>query len=176
MHGGTTECLRGFGYRPARNLQQQRHQHHHQGGRSRKVCHDGKKADVQSAEKGMEKGQRSSASSSSETNADGVTQPPSLPTPGKIGRKRFSSCANTGSAARVIKTSPRQSRSGLERTSALTSSSASRSGSKSSGAAGGAMGTGSHKVKLLSTNSAPMTAAAAFEEDGRPQTAGTASG
>lgn len=175
MRGGTTECLRGFGYRQAPIFRQQQQQHHNQDGRSRELRRDGT-ADEQSSEKGCtEKGQRPSGASS-EANAAGANQVPSSPTHASVGKR--SSCANTGSAPRVAVASLRQSLSGLQRTSALASSPVSRRSIEA--AAGGEVRTGSSKAELFSSmhssSSAPITAVTAFEEEGRPQTAGTASG
>lgn len=159
MHGGTSQCLRGFGYRAAQNTIQQQQQH--QDGRSPEICVDGK-------------GQRSA--SSPEKNDGGVNE---TRRPTSATGKRSSS-ANSGIAQPVSGALTRQSLSGLQRTSALASPASRKNGSKLmlSGAAGvGVVGSGSSELQLLSTSGAPTTAAAAFEEDlGRPQTAGTASG
>lgn len=162
MHGGTPQCLRGFGYRAARGEPD--------------VCGDGNAAPP------FEKAQQRSALSP-ENNDGGAKEVPSRPV-SATGKR--SSRANSGNNTQRVSlsASTRQSLSGLQRTSALASPSSRNTvvGSKSattfSGAAGvGVVGSGSSESLILSTSGAPTTAAAAFEEDlGRPQTAGTASG
>lgn len=155
MHGGTTQCLRGFGYRAAPKENRQ------QDGRSNEVG-----------------GQRSA--SSPEKNDGGVKETPSRPTSATGKRPGRANSGNAQPAVSLALT--RQSLSGLPRTSALASPVPRSNGSKSAPALSGASGvgvvrSGGSESRVLSTSDAPSTAAAAFEEDlGRPQTAGTASG
>lgn len=171
MHGGTSQCLRGFGYRAAPKTIQQRHR---QDGGSREVCDDGDAAPP------SEEGQQSALSP--EKFDGGTKETQSRPT-SAVGKR--SSRANGGNAQPVSFATTRHSSLGLQRTSALASPASRTNGSRPSALAGeagvGVMGSGSNEFQLLSTSDgAPTTAdddAAAFEEDlGRPQTAGTASG
>lgn len=171
MRGGTSQCLRGFGYRPAAaplaSLNQQRHD-----GPSREHRGNGNHGNPEPSLKGdTEKEQRGSSLSSSQkvdaSDARAAKGAPSFPT----GATKQSSYA-TGRAPRVAVASMRQSLSGLQRTSALASSASSSRPSLTtavSGAVGGTLTVGSaNQITAV---------AAAFEEDlGRPQTAGTASG
>ena len=175
MHGGTMQCLRGFGYRAASKENPQQ-QHHHGDGRPSEVGGDG-----DNAAPPFERGQRST-SSAPEKNDGSTEETPSRPA--SATGKRSSHANNSGNNAQptVSLALTRQSLSSLPRTSALASPAPRSNGSKStstlSGAAGvGVVGSGGSDSRLLSTSDAPTTAAAAFEEDlGRPQTAGTASG
>lgn len=162
MHGGTSQCLRGFGYRAAPNAV---HQQHHPNGRPLEVCGDGHTAPP------FEKGQRSS--SSPEKNDGAAEETPSRPT-SATGKR--SSQANNGNSQPASLSSTRQSLSGLQRTSALASPASRNNGSKLTPLSG-VVGSGGSESQDLPTSGAPTMAAAAFEEDlGRPQTAGTASG
>lgn len=169
MHGGTVQCLRGFGY-PAvpKEVQQQ----HHRDGKSRQVCGDGNAAPP------FEEGQGFGLSP--QKNDSGAKGTPCRPAY-SVGK--HPSRADSGNAQPASLASTRQSLSSLKRTLALASPASRSNGSQPastlSGAAGvGAVGSGRRESRLLSTSDAPTTAAAAaFEEDlGRPQTAGTASG
>lgn len=180
MHGGTTQCLRGFGCRAAsKEVQQQ----HHQDRRSSEAGGDDNAAPP------FERGQRSAlppaekndGGASGASGASGAKEPPSS-RPISATEKSFRRANSGDNAQPVSSTSTRQTLSGLQRTSALasptTSNAISRSTSTLSGEAGvGAVGSGGSEPQLLSTSDAPTMAASAFEEDlGRPQTAGTASG
>ncbi len=165
MRGGTSQCLRGFGYRPAAaplvSLNQQRDD-----GQSHENRGDGNPES--SLKKDAENGPRGSSLILSQADARGAKGAPSLPT----GAAKRSSSA-TGRVPRFSAASMRQSVSGLQRTSALASSALSSRSSLTtvSGSVEGTLTAGSASANQITA------VAAAFEEDlGRPQTAGTASG
>ncbi|CAN0134436.1 unnamed protein product [Scytosiphon promiscuus] len=162
MRGGTSQCLRGFGYRRPTDA-----------GRGDNIA-------APFAESGADTAARSSSSPKRNLgNCVAGAVPATEPT---SAGKRFGGVkGGSSSALRAAVASTRQSSSSLQRTSAIESS---PNGSQSSttianaGASGGTPGAGKSELHLLSIESAPITPdAVAFEGDlGRPQTAGTASG
>lgn len=164
MRGGTSQCLRGFGYRPPPDIRS--------GGNNTAPI----------AENGLETAERSSSSPRKIVGSCGAGAAPA-PEPTSVGQRLGSTKRTSSSALRAVVASTRHSSSSLQRTSAIESS---LSGSQSSTitnnnagvSSGGIPGAERTEPQLLSTKSAPVTAdAVAFEDDlGRPQTAGTASG
>ncbi|CBN79012.1 Hypothetical leucine rich repeat and MORN motif protein [Ectocarpus siliculosus] len=152
MRGGTSECLRGFGYRPApalSELQQQPSDHLH--------------ATAPPFEKGADTDQSIPGSPGPSQRYSGENSCGSNP--------RVAAASMRESLSSLQRTSalePSTARGRLNSTAPTTTV----------GAAGGTMGPGTNDLEVLTrNNSSPITATAAIEEDlGRPQTAGTASG
>lgn len=167
MRGGTLKCLRGFGYRPAKDDRR------------------GGKITAPFADNGTTGTAAERSSSSPTRDSETCIITGAAPTPGITSMGNRSGCVNSrsSSALRAAVASTRQSLSSLQRTSAIESSpnssqSSSMASSADDAAPGRTPGVGDNELRRLSVNSAPITAdAVAFEEDlGRPQTAGTASG
>lgn len=151
MRGGTSECLRGFGYRPAPTLLQLQQQ-----------PSDHLRGTAPPLEKGTDKDQNIPRSSRLSQRYSGENSCGSNP--------RVAAASMRESLSSLQRTSALEpsARGRLNSTAPTTTV----------GTAGGTMGPGTNDLEALApNNSSPITATVAIEEDlGRPQTAGTASG
>ncbi|CAM9218551.1 unnamed protein product [Ectocarpus sp. 13 AM-2016] len=152
MRGGTSECLRGFGYRPAPTLLQLQQQ-----------PSDHLPDTAPSFEKGADK--------------DQSIPRPSRPSQRYSGENSCGSNPRVAAASARESLSSLQRTSALEPSTARGRLNSTAT-TTTVGAAGGTMGSGTNDLEVLARkNSFPITVTAAIEEDlGRPQTAGTASG